>query len=222
MPYSTNCRLVSEENNLQTRRTLLVGAAGLVLASSHPRSAVAADAVDEIREARRGLTSMRARFSQRRKTSMLTVESSGELAIVLPDRLRLDQNAPEDSTHWVTPKGTFSRAKGSAVAPLSKRDEWAVVLPHWLLLLAGDIALLKSDYELTSSMARDGSILVGMTPKGGPLGDLVSRFSMQTNLEKWGASRLEWERPNGSSRTFEFGANEKNPKIDPARMRPEP
>lgn len=103
----------------------------------------------EIGKARRGVTSMRASFTQERTLTLLatSVKSNGQLFVVAPDRIRWELAAPDDVVYWVGPEGLAYRSKsGGATAPKSANVGRA--LADVRALLTGDIAALGERYVL--------------------------------------------------------------------------
>ncbi|NUP12377.1 MAG: outer membrane lipoprotein carrier protein LolA [Polyangiaceae bacterium] len=204
------------------RRHVLAATAAMLLTHGTPAVAVSSsdDILAAILAARRSLTSLRARFRQKRLTKLLTIESDGELTVVTPEHLRYELFPPDDVVYWVTPQGTVHRAKGAKNAVPVARGGLAVSMPDWIALLAGDILKLKSRYEIGATEDKMGAALVRLKPKDKSLSEDVERIALRTNPDKWSSRELVVEQPNGMVTTLEFATNEKNPKIDADRMRP--
>lgn len=209
-----------------TRRKLLGAAlASSLLATAGPAHAESTkDLLDEVARARATLKTLVATFRQRRVIGLLAqpVDSKGELTIVRPDRLRWELFAPDSVVYWVGPEGVAvkSGSSGKVTKAGPEAGGFGAVLGDLLAFLGGDLAKLEERYAITAKREGDGAIGVVAVPKTDAVKRLVGRIELRTNPEKWGVSRIVLEEPSGDSSTVDFDANQRDVKVDPARMRP--
>ncbi len=207
------------------RRHFILGTAAAALAGATfagERSAAAQGALDDVARARQGLQSLVARFDQVRVIGLLAapVASKGELTIVTPSSLRWELFPPDATTYWVTKDGVFVKGGSSAKATRAPSGSFGAVLSDMMTFLAGDMTKLESRYALDAKTNPDGSVTIAATPKADDLKKVIARLELKTNPEKWGVSRVVIEEATGDSSTITFQKNERDAKVDPARMRP--
>ena len=205
------------------RRQFVMALGGAALLLSQPAVAQAEDLLKELAKARSSLKTLTAPFEQTRVIGLLAepVKSKGELVLVRPDQLRWELFAPDDIVYWVNKSGVSYRAgKSGKPASVPRKGGFTAVLDDLMTFLGGDVAALSSRYEITTSAHSDGSIsLVGL-PKADDLKKHLKKIAMRSNAEKWGISSVEIEDASGDLSTIAFGVNEKDKKIEPARMKP--
>ena len=202
----------------------------LALAASAPIAGLAGlahaaptdDALKSIKDARVGLTSLSAKFTQIRRVGLLAdeVKSTGELTLVMPDQLRWELFAPDDIVYWVTSKGVAYKSKNSAKAAHAPAGAFGSLLPDLIGFLGGDLTPLKARYAFTATSETDGSVTVVATPTEEKIKQALKKLTMRTNSERWGISKVVIEEPKGDSSTITFEANQKNPKVDATKMKP--
>lgn len=213
-----------------THTALLTRRAWLALAASVPlvgSGAVAHatptdDALKSVKDARAGLTSLSSKFTQVRRVGLLAdeVKSSGELTLVMPDQLRWELFAPDDIVYWVTSKGVAYKSKSSTKAAHAPAGAFGSLLPDLIGFLGGDLTPLKARYDFTATSESDGSVTVVARPTADKIKEALKKLTMRTNVERWGISKVVIEEPKGDSSTITFEANQKNPKVDAAKMKP--
>lgn len=208
------------------RRSLLWGASSALLALPflRPGDALAAtsDVLKEVAKARASLKTLVAPFEQTRVIGLLAepVTSKGELTLVRPDQLRWELFAPDDVVYWVNKSGISYRA-GKTGKPTSvpKKGGFTAVLDDLLTFLSGDLESLSSRYAFEATSSASGAV-ISATPKPDDLKKHLKSISMTTNAEKWGVSKIVIEDASGDLSTIVFGANQKDAKVDAARMKP--
>lgn len=210
------------------RRTFLhVAAAGaaLGLTGAHPRVAGAEGYSPElITRARAGLKSAVARFTQVRTVGLLAtdVKSQGTMTVVTPDRLRWDLAPPDAVTYWIGPEGIAYRTeKGVVKAGKEAAGRFGAVLTDLLVFLGGDLAKLEARYAVRiPSREKDGALNLVAEPRTDEVKKLVRVVRVQTTPELWSVRRVEIEEAGGDATVLEFGPAQRDPRIDPATMRP--
>jgi outer membrane lipoprotein-sorting protein len=200
--------------------TAALGLSGLSLAGA--RTAEAQGPLDEVARARQGLKSLVARFDQVRVIGLLAapVASKGELAIVTPSSLRWELFPPDATTYWVTKDGVFVKSARAAKATRAPSGSFGTVLSDMMTFLAGEMKKLEARFALDAKSNPDGSVTIVAKPKTDELKKLITRLELRTNPEKWGVARVVIEEATGDSSTITFQKNERDVKIDPARMQP--
>lgn len=192
--------------------------AGLFLGSAR-----AADGpLESVIKARASLEALIAAFEQTRVIGLLAapVKSKGELTIVRPDALRWELFAPDATTYWVTREGVAYRSGSTGKAGRAPPGGFGAVLGDVLVFLGGDLKTLAARYELTATEVKGGAVKLVAVPRAPEVKRLLSRLELDTNPERWGVSRVVIEEPTGDSSAIELGPNQKNPRVDPAKMKP--
>lgn len=135
------------------RRSFLAAAATLALPG-----AASADALDdrlrEVGAARARVRTLSGPFAQERTIGLLAskVSSRGKLALVRPDRLLWELDAPDSVAYWIGPEGLAYKGKqGQGRLPVSAKI--APALDDLRALLAGDLAALRARYEMSDRTA---------------------------------------------------------------------
>lgn len=218
---------MSLNSTLPRRRLLTLCAslpfAGWVLSSSSEALAVGSDdSLKSVKAARSKLKSLSAKFTQVRRVGLLAdeVKSTGELTLVMPDKLRWELFAPDDIVYWVTSKGVAYKSKNAKKAAHAPAGAFGSLLPDLVGFLAGDLGPLKARYDFTAETESDGSVSIVAKPTDAKIKQHLKKLSMRTNAEKWGIAKVVIEEPKGDSSTITFDTNQLNPKVDPARMKP--
>jgi outer membrane lipoprotein-sorting protein len=208
------------------RAFLHVAAAGTVLAATGmPRLARAEElSPSRITEARKGLKGAIARFTQVRTVGLLAadVRSEGTMTVVTPDRLRWDLAPPDAVTYWIGPEGiAYRTGKGVVRAGKEAAGRFGAVLTDLLVFLGGDLAQLEARYAVRiPSREDDGALNLVAEPKTADVKKLVRVVRVQTTPELWSVRRVEIEEAEGDRTVLTFGPAQRDPKIDPATMRP--
>ncbi|NUP07947.1 MAG: outer membrane lipoprotein carrier protein LolA [Polyangiaceae bacterium] len=208
-----------------TRRAWLAFAVASVPLAALPgvaRAGSSDDALKSVADARASLKTLVAKFTQVRKVGLLAdeVTSTGELTIVMPDQLRWELFAPDDIVYWVSSKGVAYKTKNSKKATTAPAGAFGSILPDLIAFLGGDLAKLKSRYEITATPESDGSVSMVAKPTDAKIKEHLKKLSMRTNAEKWGIASVVIEEPKGDSSSITFQANQKNVKVDADRMKP--
>ena len=89
-----------------------------------------------------------------------------------------------------------------------------------MTFLSGDLKKLESRYRLAAQGSPDGSVTIEARPTADDLKKLLVRLELKTNPEKWGVARVSIEEAAGDSSTLTFQKNERDVKVEPARMDP--
>ncbi len=210
------------------RRGLLLGATGaaLALATGAGRGVAHAEELAPalITRAREGLKGVVARFTQVRTVGLLAtdVTSQGTMTVVTPERLRWELSPPDAVTYWIGPEGIAYRTeKGVVRAGKEAAGRFGAVLTDLLLFVGGDLAKLETRYTLrVPSREKDGALNLIAEPRASEVKKLVRAVRVQTTPELWAVRRVEIEEAGGDRTVLEFGPSQRDPKIDPATMRP--
>lgn len=204
------------------RRSLLALAASLPAAAVLGTARAGDGPLDRVIQARVGLETLIAGFEQTRVIGLLAepVKSKGEVTIVRPDALRWELFAPDATTYWVTRDGVAYRSGSSGKSARAPKGGFAAVLGDVMILLGGDLRALEQRYALTATEMKSGGVKIVAVPRAADVKRLLTRLELETNPEKWGVSRVVIEEPTGDSSTIVLGPNQKNPKVDPAKMKP--
>ena len=177
-----------------------------------------------VTEARKGLKGVIARFTQTRTVGLLAadVKSSGTMTIVTPDRLRWELAAPDAITYWIGPEGIAYRTeKGVVKAGKDAAGRFGAVLGDLLVFMGGDIAALAPRYTVkVPSRDKDGALHVVAEPKSDDVKKLVKVVRFDTTPDLWAVRRVEIEEASGDKSVIDFGPSQRDPKVDPATMRP--
>jgi outer membrane lipoprotein-sorting protein len=207
-----------------SRRAVLASLVALpLLARDHAAFADTDEVLASVAKARATLKTLTAPFEQVRVIGLLAepVKSKGELTLVRPDQLRWELFAPDDVVYWVSKDGVAYRpGKGQKPAKVPKKGGFTAVLDDLLVFLGGDLGPLRSRYELVATEESDGSAKILATPKADELKKHLKKITMQTNPERWGIKSVAIDDASGDTTTITFGANEKDKKVDPAKMKP--
>ena len=224
MSYSQRVQpIVGTVSRALGRRSFMFALGGAAVLLAQPAVAGSEDLLKELAKARSTLKTLTASFEQTRVIGLLAepVKSKGELVLVRPEQLRWELFAPDDIVYWVNKSGVSYRAgKSGKPASVPRKGGFTAVLDDLMTFLGGDVAALSSRYDLSASSHSDGSISLVALPKADDLKKHLKRIAMRSNAEKWGISSVEIEDAAGDLSTISFGANEKDKKIDPARMKP--
>ncbi|MBL8740240.1 MAG: outer membrane lipoprotein carrier protein LolA [Myxococcales bacterium] len=201
---------------------LWLGAARADVSGVGPLWDATSDALDALAKARKPLKTLVAKFKQTRVIGLLAepVVSSGQLTLVNPDQLRWELYAPDDITYWVSPSGVAYKSGKAKKATKAPADAFGKALPDLVAFLGGDLAKLKSRYELSATTEKDGSIEVVATVTDAKLKEALKKLRMKTNAEKWGIAKVVIEEPKGDSSSITFEANKRDEKVDPDSMKP--
>lgn len=212
---------------LTRRRELILGAAAAALLGDVGVAAAAQDPLTELKAARKGTKTLVGPFEQERKIGLLAtvVKSTGEMTLVLPDRLRWELKTPDAIVYYVGPEGfSMSSPKGTVNASKSAAGRLGDVLGDILTLLGGDLDALKKRYDL--SARREDGITLTAVPKDETLKKLVKKIEASTGEKLWSVSKIVIEEaptkssPSGDKSTIKFGKVERDAKVDPAKMKP--
>jgi outer membrane lipoprotein-sorting protein len=205
------------------RRSFLMGLAacgGAVSLGSGARADEVSAALAEITKARATVKTLVAPFTQERTIGLLAtaVKSSGEMTLVLPDRLRWELKPPDSITYWITPEGFgFATPKGAAGAGRSAAGRFGAVLSDLLILLGGDLEKLRARYDLSIPSRKEGLTLAA-TPRADEVAKHVKRLEMATGPERWSVQRVVIEERNGDLSVITFDKVARDVAVDPARM----
>jgi outer membrane lipoprotein-sorting protein len=150
----------------------LVALAMVCLAAS-PRGAAGAacagseECLAEVRAAAEGTATMRASFTQVKHTSLLDepITSRGTLQLRRPDRVRVEVSEPVRTVVvvaggdlWI-PGMSAADESALALAPI------ASMFQRLMALLAGDVAALERDFDVSARAAAGGGIELELSPR---------------------------------------------------------
>lgn len=210
-----------------SRRNLLEAASSLLAVAACGRIGIASAeelSPSLVTDARRGLKSVVAKFTQTRSVGLLAtdVKSSGTMTIVTPDRLRWELAAPDAITYWIGPEGIAYRTdKGVVKAGKEAAGRFGAVLGDLLVFMGGDMAALAPRYRITApSRDKDGTLHLVAEPKTDDVKKLVKVVRIDTTPDLWAVSKVEIEEAGGDKSAITFGPSQRDPKIDPTTMRP--
>lgn len=205
------------------RRTFL-GAAGLLAAIGLARSGEAApadalgDALADIAKARSKLTTLQGPFVQERTISLLAskVKSTGKLYLVRPDRLRWELDAPDAATYWVLPDGLAYQTKaGKGKVQKGAQGPLGGVLGDLLVLLGGDLAELKSRYDLTLVRRDAKGTVLHAVPKDKALAKTTKRIELSLGADPAVLDKVVLVEAGDDRSEITFGALTRNAAVDP-------
>jgi outer membrane lipoprotein-sorting protein len=203
------------------RREALCGAAALLVASE-ARADDVDDALEEIRKARKAITTLKATFKQTRTIGLMAadVHSTGKMWLVRPDRLRWELDPPDAVTYWIGPEGIAVKS-GDGVTKIGKSaaGKFAAVLEDLMILLGGDLAKLKKRYDLSIERP-EGKLAVSARPRDPELKKQLALLRLTAEASLWRIERVEIQEPSGDKSLIAFTTFVKNEPIDPALMKP--
>ncbi len=207
---------------IQRRAFLSIAAAAPLVALAGPALADGTDdSLAKVKKAREGLKTLVAKFKQVRRIGLLAdeVKSEGELTLVMPDKLRWELFAPDDIVYWVTPSGVAYKSKGKKAAE-APAGAFGTLLPDMIKFLGGDMAGLKSHYDMEAKDESDGAVSIVAKPKVDEIKKHLKKLTMRTNADRWGIARVVIEEPKGDSSTIDFMTNQRNVDVPADKMDP--
>ncbi|HVJ94843.1 MAG TPA: outer membrane lipoprotein carrier protein LolA [Labilithrix sp.] len=173
----------------------------------------------KIAKARKDLRTLRAKFVQERRITLLatTVKSRGELTLMTPDRLRWDLAPPDDVVYFVAPEGLSYRTKsGAATVPASGANV-ARALGDLRALLTGDLATLRDRYVLSATRGAMGIEVVGAAKDKTAS---VKAFTLALDKSLMIPLRARLVEGKNDAVDLTFSDVVVNGPVDPARVRP--
>jgi hypothetical protein len=201
------------------RRTFLASVAAI---AAMPRLARAADGLDaalaDIAKAREKLKTLQGPFTQERTVSLLAtkVTSTGRIALVRPDRLRWELLPPDAATYWVLPDGlAYATKSGSGKIGKGAQGPLGGVLQDLLILLGGDLALLKGRYALTLVRRDATAIVLHAEPRDPALAKSTKRVELEMAADPSTLKRVSIVEAGGDRSDIVFGALVRDVPIDP-------
>jgi outer membrane lipoprotein-sorting protein len=182
-----------------------------------------ADTLAAITQARAGLKTLVAPFTQERTIGLLAtaVKSEGEMTLVRPESLRWELKPPDGITYWITPAG-FAYAGGAGSANAGKQGpagRFGAVLADMLTLLGGDMAKLRGRYEISVPSRTNGVVLVAK-PKAADVAKHINSLELTAGPELWTVKKVVIEEKNGDRSVIVFNKVDRDKPVDPAKMRP--
>ncbi|MFI5301610.1 MAG: outer membrane lipoprotein carrier protein LolA [Polyangiales bacterium] len=206
------------------RRALLrsLVAVPLFAARSVHAAAVSPDgaldaALADIAKAREKLTTLQGPFTQERMVSLLATKviSTGRISLVRPDRLRWELAPPDAATYWVLPDAlAYATKSGSGKIGKASQGPLGGVLQDLLVILGGDLALLKGRYALTLVKRDAAGIVVHAAPLDAALAKTTKRVEMTTGADAAALQRIAIVEAGGDKSDITFGALVRNAAID--------
>jgi outer membrane lipoprotein-sorting protein len=206
------------------RRTFLrLGlAAPLAFAASSLTRAARADAaldqaLADVAKARAKIDTLQGPFTQERTIALLAskVKSTGKMWMVRPDRLRWELDPPDAATYWVLPDGLAYKTKsGSGKIGKNAQGPMGGVLGDLLVLLGGDLAQLKSRYDLTLVKRDAAQCVIHAVPKDKALAKTTQRVELELSGDLATMKRVVIVEKGNDRSDVTFGALVKNAKID--------
>lgn len=200
------------------RRTFLAVAASVTASTRLGRATPLDDALADVAKARAKLTSLQGPFVQERSIALLAskVTSKGRMWMVRPDRLRWELEPPDAAIYWVLPDGLAYQTKsGKGKVPKDAQGPLGGVLSDLLVLLGGDLATLKSRYDLTL-VKRDASELVlHASPKDEALAKTTKRVELTLGADPAVLKKVVIVESGDDKSEITFGAMVRNAPVDP-------
>jgi len=177
------------------------------------------DRLKAVSDARAKIKTLSGPFTQERTIALLStkISSKGTLALVRPDRLLWELDAPDSVSYWVGPEGLAYKGK-QGQGRLTASTKVAPALDDLRVLLAGDLEKLRERYDLKEIQASGKGFALEATPKNKDarfqkltleLGEDLARPKKVTLME---GARDRTE--------IVFGDLAIDAAIDPARVRP--
>jgi outer membrane lipoprotein-sorting protein len=197
------------------RRALLLGIVLLPVAAW-------ADTLDDklkaASEARAKIKTLSGPFTQERTIGLLAskVKSTGKLALVRPDRLLWELDAPDSISYWVGPEGLAYKGKqGQGRLPLGAKG--APGLDDLRMLLGGDLGKLRERYDLKETPS--GGFAFEAVPKNKE-GARFQKIALELEPDLVRPKRVTLIEGPRDKTEIVFGALVIDAPIDPARVRP--
>jgi outer membrane lipoprotein-sorting protein len=175
-------------------------------------------ALADIAKARAKIDTLQGPFTQERTIALLAskVKSTGKLYMVRPDRLRWELDPPDAATYWVLPDGLAYKTKtGSGKIAKNAQGPMGGVLSDLLILLGGDLAQLKSRYDLTLVKRDATACVIHAVPKDKALAKTTQRVELELSSDLATMKRVVIVEKGNDRSDVTFGAMTKNAKIDP-------
>ena len=207
---------------IASRRDFVLGAAASLLLASRARADELPpldEVLAKIARARASLKTLVGPFTQVRKIGMLAseVKSAGAMAMVRPDRLRWELSPPDEIIYWVTPEGLAYKSKNGSGRVPGNATKIAAVLGDLRVVLGGDLASLKSRYELKLTSVTDGASFEA-TPRKPIPGVQRIAFGLGADLVR--PTRATLVESARDKTDIVFGELQRDTTVDPAKMRP--
>lgn len=200
------------------RRAFLLSGAALAVAS-RAHAAPLDDALADVAKARAKLQTLQGPFVQERTIALLAskVRSTGKLWMVRPDRLRWELEPPDAAVYWVLPDGLAYKTKsGKGKVAKGAQGPLGGVLGDLLILLGGDLAELKSRYDL-SLVKRDGkSLVIHAAPKDKAIAKSTKRIELSLGADPAVLEKVVLVEAGDDRSEITFGALTRNAPVDPA------
>ncbi len=174
-------------------------------------------ALADVAKARSKLTTLQGPFEQERTVSLLAskVKSTGHFWLVRPDRLRWELAPPDAATYWILPDGLAYKTKAGSGKVPKNQGPLGGVLADLLVLLGGDLASLKTRYDLTL-VKRDATLLViHAVPKDKALAKTTKRIELELSSDASTMRRVVIVEAGDDRSEITFGASTKDQPIDP-------
>jgi outer membrane lipoprotein-sorting protein len=176
--------------------------------------------IEKVVERQRSVTSLRARFTQLKKSSLLLgpVQSVGEFSYLAPDRVRWDYQAPDEmvvlfADDTVT---TFHpRQHHAERVKISRRHQ------RFVGVLAGTQPLDELQAQFRITLADPGGsapFRFTLDPIHRTLAKRLRSVVLDIDRELLLPISVEYTEPDGDVTRFEFSALELNPPIDDGRF----
>jgi outer membrane lipoprotein-sorting protein len=207
-------------STLLGRRAFL---AGSTLALGLAPRVVWADALDDklraAGAARAKIKTLTGPFTQERTIGLLAtkITSTGKLALVRPDRLLWELDAPDSVSYWVGPEGLAYKGKeGHGRLPMTAKV--APALEDLRTLLGGDLVKLRERYDLTE-LPVDKGLAFEAVPKD-KAGARFARLSMVLAEDMVRPQKITLSEGGKERTEITFGALVIDAPVDPARVRP--
>jgi outer membrane lipoprotein-sorting protein len=210
-----------EERIAIFRRELLLFAGASLFTARAARADEQLDRViAEVGRARASLKTLAGPFTQERTIGLLAakVRSSGNLALVRPDRLRWELAPPDDIVYWITPEGLAYRSKRGEGRTGAGAGRLAAALDDLRTVLAGDLQLLRARYEMRVT-STEPELAFEATPRAGTKLP-VQRITFALAADKVTPTRVEIVEGPRDKTVITFGALARDVVLDPAFMRP--
>lgn len=203
------------------RRTFargLIGVAALAFARPLRADAALDGALVDVAAARASLTTLQGPFVQERTIALLAskVKSTGHMYLVRPDRLRWELDPPDAATYWVLPDALAYQTK-SGTGRISKGAGGPLggVLSDLLVLLGGDLALLKARYDLTLLRRDATGLALAAVPRDKALAKTTKRIELTLGSDLVALQRALIVETGDDRSDIAFGALVRGGAVDP-------
>jgi len=203
------------------RRALVAFAALALVAHRAGADVPGANLLQRIAAARGKIRTLQGPFTQVRRIGVLAsdVRSSGDVAVIRPDRLRWRLGPPDDVTFWVGPEGLAYRSAHGQERLAPAKGGVPAALDDLCTLIGGDLAKLDRRWSLRLLRdAADGVEIEATAREGAAAGVRSMTFALTGDLTR--PTRVSLVEGPRDRTDIVFGELRMNEPLDEAGMRP--